>query len=141
MSPHNVANVGSDGTPCPPVFTVDETTPHALVIVPVPAGAGGRVIQQIDPEQPRMGRRTRGTFGAMGRAASLPPPGFDGMSVEDKIDYVEALWDRIAANESQVPVPQWHRDVLRERIADYQADREQGRPWEDVEADLLKRRK
>jgi hypothetical protein len=62
MSPHNVANVGSDGTPCPPVFTVDETTPHALVIVPVPAGAGGRVIQQIDPEQPWMGRRTRGTF-------------------------------------------------------------------------------
>jgi putative addiction module component (TIGR02574 family) len=80
-------------------------------------------------------------FRAMGRAASLPPPGFDEMSVEDKIDYVEALWDRIAANESQVPVPQWHRDVLRERIADYQADREQGRPWEDVEADLLKRRK
>jgi putative addiction module component (TIGR02574 family) len=77
----------------------------------------------------------------MGRAASLPPPGFDEMSVEDKIDYVEALWDRIAANESQVPVPEWHRDVLRERIADYQADREQGRPWEDVEADLLKRRK
>jgi putative addiction module component (TIGR02574 family) len=86
-------------------------------------------------------RYARGPLGAMGRAAPLPPPGFDEMSVEDKIDYVEALWDRIAANESQVPVPEWHRDVLRERIADYQADREQGRPWEDVEADLLKRRK
>ena len=34
------------------------------------------------------------------------------MSVEDKIEYVQALWDLIAANESQVPVPDWHREVL-----------------------------
>ena len=31
------------------------------------------------------------------------------MSVEDKIEYVQALWDRIAANESQAPVPDRHR--------------------------------
>jgi putative addiction module component (TIGR02574 family) len=76
----------------------------------------------------------------MGRAAPLPPPGFDEMSVEDKIEYVQALWDRIAANESQVPVPDWHREVLHERLADYQTNPDQGRPWEEVEADLLKRR-
>ena len=62
------------------------------------------------------------------------------MSIEDKIEYVQALWDRIAANESQVPVPDWHRAVLHERFADYQANPDQGRPWEEVEADLLKRR-
>jgi hypothetical protein len=33
------ADVGSDGTPASPVFVVDEKTPHALMIVPVPAGA------------------------------------------------------------------------------------------------------
>jgi hypothetical protein len=32
------ADVGSDGTPASPVFVVDEKTPHALMIVPVPAG-------------------------------------------------------------------------------------------------------
>jgi hypothetical protein len=35
------ADVGSDGTPASPVFVVDEKTPQALMIVPVPAGGGG----------------------------------------------------------------------------------------------------
>jgi hypothetical protein len=35
------ADVGSDGTPASPVFVVDEKTPHALMIVPVPAGVPG----------------------------------------------------------------------------------------------------
>jgi hypothetical protein len=35
------ADLGSDGTPASPLFVVDEKTPHALMIVPVPpAGAG-----------------------------------------------------------------------------------------------------
>ena len=63
------------------------------------------------------------------------------MSVEEKIDYVQALWDRITANESQVPVPDWHREALDERLADYRANPDEGRTWEDVEADLVKRRR
>ncbi len=39
------ADVGSDGTPASPVFIVDEKTPHALMIVPVPAGRTGRRAQ------------------------------------------------------------------------------------------------
>ena len=35
------SDVGSDGTPASPVFIVDEKTPHALMIVPVPPGGGG----------------------------------------------------------------------------------------------------
>jgi hypothetical protein len=35
------ADVGSDGTPGSPVFIVDEKTPHALMIVPVPPGGPG----------------------------------------------------------------------------------------------------
>jgi hypothetical protein len=35
------ADVGSDGTPASPVFVVDEKTPHALMIVPVPVGGPG----------------------------------------------------------------------------------------------------
>ena len=47
------------------------------------------------------------------------------MSVEEKIDYVQALWDRIAANESQVPVPDWHREILDERFAKGEIQREE----------------
>ena len=34
------ADLGSDGSPTAPLFVVDEKTPHALMIVPVPTGAG-----------------------------------------------------------------------------------------------------
>ena len=41
-APNMTSDIGSDGTPASPVFIVDEKTPHALMIVPVPAaGAGG----------------------------------------------------------------------------------------------------
>jgi hypothetical protein len=35
------ADVGSDGTPGSSVFVVDEKSPHALMIVPVPTGGAG----------------------------------------------------------------------------------------------------
>jgi hypothetical protein len=34
-------DLGSDGTPASPLFVVDEGTPHALMIVPVPPGGMG----------------------------------------------------------------------------------------------------
>jgi putative addiction module component (TIGR02574 family) len=69
----------------------------------------------------------------------VPPPGFDDLEIGEQIDYVQALWDRIAAKDDRVPVPDWHREVLDERLADLEANPEASRPWEDVKADLLKR--
>ena len=40
----------------------------------------------------------------MSDSLPLPPAGFDALSVEDQIDYVQSLWDRIAANVDQVPL-------------------------------------
>ena len=65
------------------------------------------------------------------------PPGFDDLDVVDQIEYVQALWDRIAAKEDVVPVPDWHRDILDERLADLEANPDAGRPWEEVKANLL----
>ena len=85
------------------------------------------------------GRGTRLCYSrCMARALPLPPPGFDELPVEDKIDYVQALWDRIAARQEDVPVPEWHREVLKERVAAFEANPDEGRLWEEVEADLLK---
>ena len=33
----------------------------------------------------------------MANPVPLPPPGFDDLSVDEKIDYLQSLWDRIAA--------------------------------------------
>jgi putative addiction module component (TIGR02574 family) len=75
----------------------------------------------------------------MARALRHPPAGFDELPVEEQIEYVQSLWDRIAAREDQVPVPAWHRDELDRRLAEYEADPEAGRSWEEVEADLTRK--
>ena len=66
----------------------------------------------------------------------LPPPGFDDLPVEDKIDYVQSLWDRIAAKPDQIPVPEWHRQALDERLAAHEASPEAARSWQDVRDEI-----
>jgi putative addiction module component (TIGR02574 family) len=75
----------------------------------------------------------------MSHALQNPPVGFDDLPVDQQIDYVQTLWDRIAAREDQVQLPAWHGEMLVERLAGYEADPDAGRPSEQVEADLRKR--
>ncbi len=66
--------------------------------------------------------------------ASVPvsaPPGFDDLSVEEKLDYLGALWARIASEPNQVPLPDWHRQILAERLATYRSGRGGSRPWSE----------
>lgn len=46
-----------------------------------------------------------------------PPPGFDQLSKEEQIEYLQELWNQVSSQESEVPVPDWHREILRERLA------------------------
>ncbi len=69
----------------------------------------------------------------------LPPPGFDDLSVQEKLDYLESLWDRIAANAESIAVPDWHREVLDERLRDLQASPDAGDTW-DVVQERLRRK-
>lgn len=62
----------------------------------------------------------------------MPPPGFDALPVEDQIDYVQSLWDRIAATVDQVPLQEWQQVVLEERLAAHRRAPEDARPWEEV---------
>jgi len=72
----------------------------------------------------------------MPKIIPTPPPGFDNLPVEEQIDYVQSLWDRIAATPEQVPVPEWHQRIIRERLEAYKANPPAGRPWSDVRADI-----
>jgi len=66
----------------------------------------------------------------------LPPPGFDDLPVEEQIDYVQLLWDRIAAQLDRVPVPEWHRQVLNQRLAAHEANPEAAIPWEEARDEI-----
>jgi len=73
----------------------------------------------------------------MAQALTLPPAGFDDLAIEEKIDYVNSLWDRIAAEPAEIPVPDWHRRIVEERLARDEAHPEEGVPWEDVKKEIL----
>ena len=72
----------------------------------------------------------------MSKMVPIPPPGFDDLSIDEQIDLVQSLWDRIAATAEQVPVPEWHREIIRERLAAYHASPSAGRLWTDVRPDI-----
>ena len=64
----------------------------------------------------------------MSNALPLPPPGFDDLSVEEKLDYVQSLWDRIVAHPEEVPVPDWHQRILKDRLEAHRADPAAAKP-------------
>ncbi|HXW12899.1 MAG TPA: addiction module protein [Terriglobia bacterium] len=80
----------------------------------------------------------------MASKVSNPPAGFDDLSVEEKLDYVESLWDRIAAKPEAVAVPDWHLERIEQRTRGGQAGSHGGRSWDDFREELrakLRRRK
>ena len=53
------------------------------------------------------------------RVADIPE--IERLSTSEKILLVEDLWDRIAVDESNVPVPQSHKDALDRRMQRYKS--------------------
>jgi putative addiction module component (TIGR02574 family) len=72
----------------------------------------------------------------MAQSLPNPPPGFDSLSVEEKIEYVQALWDAIVDSREDVPVPEWHREIIRDRLAEHRANPDAGRAWSDVRSEI-----
>ena len=68
----------------------------------------------------------------MAQSLPLPPPGFDALPVEDQIDYVQSLWDRIAATVDQVPLQEWQQVLLEERLAARRRAPDDAQPWQEV---------
>lgn len=66
----------------------------------------------------------------------VPPPGFDELPVEAQIEYVQALWGRIAAAPDRVPVPSWHLKLIDERRDDLEANPDDAVSWDEVRAEL-----
>jgi putative addiction module component (TIGR02574 family) len=67
----------------------------------------------------------------------MPPPGFDNLSPDEKLDYIHALWARFTADPEEVPIPEWHHEVIGERLAAAERGEGSARPWEAVRQDLL----
>jgi putative addiction module component (TIGR02574 family) len=59
---------------------------------------------------------------------SIPePPGFSDLSKVEQVRYLQALWDRISENPSEVPVLETHLEVAEQRLAEYRRNPDDAR--------------
>lgn len=63
------------------------------------------------------------------------------LPADQRLDLAQKLWASLAADPSSVPVPEWHRQLLRQRMESYEKDRQAGEPWETVMERLSRRPK
>ncbi len=68
----------------------------------------------------------------MSNSVQVPPPGFDDLTVDEQIDYVQELWNRVAARPEDVPVPDWHRKLVDERLREHRDNPSDVRSWSEV---------
>ncbi len=67
------------------------------------------------------------------KSMSVPePPGFSNLSKTEQIRYLQGLWDHIAENPSEVPVPESHIELAEQRLAEYRRDPDKARSAHDV---------
>jgi putative addiction module component (TIGR02574 family) len=65
------------------------------------------------------------------------PREFDEVSGDQRIAFVQDLWDRIAQDPDRVLVPNEHKQLLDERLNAYRLNPQAGRPWGEVRDQLL----
>jgi hypothetical protein len=45
----------------------------------------------------------------------MPTLPLEQMTVKEKLQVMEELWSDLCCNQNQIPVPQWHKDILDRR--------------------------
>lgn len=57
------------------------------------------------------------------------------LSTEERLHLIETLWDSLPPHD--VPVPDWHKEVLEERLEDHRRNPDDSVSWEEVKKELL----
>lgn len=60
----------------------------------------------------------------------------ESMTVAEKLNLMERLWTDLSHRPEDVPTPEWHGDVLAERIAEVREGRAQFIDWETAKQQL-----
>ena len=63
------------------------------------------------------------------------------MTTAEKLDVMEVLWHDLSFDESNVPSPDWHDEILQKREALRQSGAEQPIDWETAKKELRSRLK
>ena len=63
------------------------------------------------------------------------------MSLEEKCEWLEAIWVSIESDDSADDVPEWHREILKQRLARMESDPHPGYTIEELFTKLADKRK
>ena len=70
---------------------------------------------------------------------SNPALPIESMTVAEKLSAMEALWDALCRDEGQIPVQEWHKQVLDERQRQIEAGQATFTDWETAKARIHNR--
>jgi putative addiction module component (TIGR02574 family) len=68
----------------------------------------------------------------------LTPDQIRELSVAERLQLIEDVWETLCDAPTTVPVPDWHREELDARMAAHEIDPAAARPWADVKAEILR---
>jgi len=71
--------------------------------------------------------------------ASLHDLGIDRLSLDDRLQLAEAIWESVIRDVGGAPLPDWQRAALERRLADSVANPDAVRPWGDIEVEARDR--
>ena len=71
--------------------------------------------------------------------ATLTKSEIAAMSPEDRLELIDDLWNSFAGDPAELPTPDWHREVIEERLADAERNPGAGVPWEVVKAEMVEK--
>lgn len=58
--------------------------------------------------------------------------GIDRLTVAERLELIEQIWDTLPEQVEPSDVPDWHREVLSQRVAEADANPGAGKPWREV---------
>lgn len=59
------------------------------------------------------------------------------LSVQDKIELMDRLWESLSKSPNEIPSPAWHAAVLAARKAKLESGESKPIPWEEAKRDIL----
>jgi putative addiction module component (TIGR02574 family) len=59
------------------------------------------------------------------------------LPVDDRLELIEVIWESLERDAAQVPITDWQRQILDERIAEDDSAPEDGSPWHEVKKRAL----
>ena len=70
---------------------------------------------------------------------ALPVLPLDEMSVEEKLQTMEAIWENLSANPAAIESPAWHEEELRAREAQIEFGDARFVDWDKAKAEIRQR--